>query len=39
MSNVANDKEVKMDNMTKIGSIIEIMTRIMREIWSNNSNE
>ena len=39
MSNVPNDKKPKMDNMTKIGSIIEIMTRIMREIWSNNSNE
>ena len=39
MSNVPNDKKPKMDNMTKIGSMIGIMTRIMREIWSNSSNE
>ena len=39
MSNVPNAKKPKMNNMTKIGSMIEIMTRIMREIWSNNRNE
>ena len=39
MSNVSNAKEAKLDNMTKIGSITEIMTRIMREIGSNNRNE
>ena len=39
MSNIPNAKETKLDNMTKIGSMIEIMTRIMREIGSNNRNE